>query len=472
MNILYLHCHDAGRYIEPYGCHVKTPNLSRLAREGVLFRQAHCGNPTCSPSRACLLTGQSAYSAGMLGLAHRGWRLKDYGQTLMSYLRGHGYHTVLCGQQHIANPPYAQQADAGYDEVLTLDAGFSTAPTLAEQFLDRKKDQPFFLDVGFFAPHRDGVGDFPRLFAPEDERYVIPPPILPDTPETRLDFALYAASVRSMDFAMGRVLEALERSGHADNTLVICTTDHGPAFPHMKCRLTDHGTGVMLLMRGPKGFGGGKVVDAMVSHIDVFPTVCEIIGVDTPDWVEGISFLPVVNGDLSKQRDQLFAEVNYHAAWEPMRSVRTSRWKYILQVGEDRKTKLPNIDNSLSKLILYDHGLAERQYLKEQLYDLYYDPQENCNLANSPDHIEVKEDMSLRLNTWMRNRDDFALSGERPVTDRMVVTDPEAYSSGGEMFANRVQLPWTSGLIAASPSSPDSGLNGREGSSSRLDNTE
>ena len=105
MNILYLHTHDTGRYIQPYGYAVSTPNLMNLAREGTLFRQAYCAGPTCSPSRAGLLTGMSPHSCGMLGLAHRGFRLYDYHQHLARFLGDHGYETVLCGVQHEAPDP-------------------------------------------------------------------------------------------------------------------------------------------------------------------------------------------------------------------------------------------------------------------------------------------------------------------------------------------------------------------------------
>ncbi len=106
-NILYIHSHDTGRYVQPYGYGVATPCIQRLAAEGVLFRQAFCAAPTCSPSRAALLTGQSAHSSGMLGLAHRGWKLHDYGQHILHTLKKIGYHTALAGIQHIAAGPDA-----------------------------------------------------------------------------------------------------------------------------------------------------------------------------------------------------------------------------------------------------------------------------------------------------------------------------------------------------------------------------
>src|SRR5947199_3399394 len=114
-NILYLHSHDTGRYIQPYGYAVRTLNLQKLAEESVLFRQAFDAAPTCSPSRAALLTGQCPHKNGMLGLAHRGFALNNYEQHLLHWLRPHGYRSTLIGVQHIAN----DSAMIGYDEVVS-----------------------------------------------------------------------------------------------------------------------------------------------------------------------------------------------------------------------------------------------------------------------------------------------------------------------------------------------------------------
>ncbi|MEM0964765.1 MAG: sulfatase [Verrucomicrobiota bacterium] len=433
-NILYLHCHDAGRYIQPFGYSVLTPNLQRLAEDGVLFRKAFCGNPTCSPSRACLLTGQSAHSAGMLGLAHRGWTLRDYGKTLMNFLRGHGYRTALCGQQHIAIPPFANPSEGGYDEILTLDTDFEKPIEEVRSFLARRQTSPFFLDVGLFAPHRNGTGgDFPRTAPPNDSRYVMPPPTLPDNPITRSDFALYQSSIRSTDEAFGQVLNALEENNLRENTLVVCTTDHGIAFPHMKCRLTDHGLGVFLILRGPGSFSGGRVIDSLVSQIDIFPTICEWLGVDPPDWLEGKSFLGLANGAQENTRNAVFAEVNFHASQEPGRAVRTDRWKYIRRYTDYDKTILPNIDNSLSKRYLHERGLAERTEPGELLFDLDFDPQESCNLAMDPDCAELKKELAYLLERWMSETADPLLEGRLPRTEGIIETPPDQFdSTGGE----------------------------------------
>ena len=117
------------------------------------------------------------------------------------------------------------------------------------------------------------IAVFPNRVPKTTRAIACPRPPLPDTPETRFDTAAYKTCVRILDTEIGRVLNAIDRAGLADNTLVISTTDHGIAFPMMKCNLTDHGIGVLLIMRGP-GFSGGKVIDGMVSQIDLFPTLC------------------------------------------------------------------------------------------------------------------------------------------------------------------------------------------------------
>ncbi|RIK46894.1 MAG: sulfatase, partial [Chloroflexi bacterium] len=212
-HIVYLHSHDTGRWLQPYGYAVATPNLQRLAEEGVLFRRAFCAAPTCSPSRAALLTGQCAHASGMIGLAHRGFRLRDERQHLAHYLRDAGYTTVLCGMQHVTRDPHG----TGYTRVLELaNRSAAVVAPAAADFLRSRPAAPFFLDVGFEETHRD----FP---SGGDGRYVQPPRPLPDAPEIRQDTADFIRSAHDLDLGIGQVLAALEESGLTDNTLVIYT---------------------------------------------------------------------------------------------------------------------------------------------------------------------------------------------------------------------------------------------------------
>jgi N-sulfoglucosamine sulfohydrolase len=219
-NILYVHSHDTGRYVQPYGHPVPTPTIQRLADQGLLFRQAFCAAPTCSGSRACLLTGQWAHSNGMIGLAHRGFELHDYGHHLVRTLRDAGYWTGLIGEQHLSRDPGV----LGYDHVADIENHHvdAVAPA-ARRLIEEHPSEPFFLSIGFFETHRE-------YFAPtsvRDSLYSLPPANLPDTPETRRDIASYKASARSLDHGVGAVLNALDEQDLADQTVVILTTDHG-----------------------------------------------------------------------------------------------------------------------------------------------------------------------------------------------------------------------------------------------------
>ena len=141
-------------------------------------------------------------------------------------------------------------------------------------------------------------------------------------------------------------------SGLADDTLVFFTTDHGIAFPKMKCHLYDSGIGVSLIVRYPGHGQPGQVIDALVSHLDIYPTVCEIAGVPAPPWLEGVSLVPLLDGTATQVRDEIFAEVTYHAAYEPMRCVRTPRWKYIRYFDDFDLVVKPNIDDGLQQAVL------------------------------------------------------------------------------------------------------------------------
>jgi N-sulfoglucosamine sulfohydrolase len=424
INVLYVHSHDTGRYIQPYGHAVPTPNLQKLAEEGVLFRQAFNAAPTCSPSRSCLLTGYNAHSNGMLGLAHRGFSLNDPSQHLAAFLGRAGYVTGVFGVQHVM--PKAREREIGYTYYRNENAGAPNVAARAVEFIKSRPKQPFFIDAGFHETH--------RKFAPathdQDVRYTLPPTPIPDTPQTRRDMAEFKASAKIMDDAVGAILAALEQTGQAANTLVISTTDHGVPFPEMKCNLTDHGMGVLLTLRGPGVLRGGKVIDAMVSHLDLYPTICELLKLDPPNWLEGKSLIPLVAGTTNSIRDQVVAEVNYHAAYEPKRAVRTARWKYIKRFDGRGHPNLPNCDDGLSKSLWLDNGWRERQVPTESLFDLMFDPAERHNVAGDAASLHALAEMRGRLDRWMKATNDPLLHGSVAAPSGAVVNDPNGTSPG------------------------------------------
>jgi N-sulfoglucosamine sulfohydrolase len=428
-NVLYLHSHDTGRYVQPYGYPVPTPNIQHMADQGVLFRQAFCAAPVCSGSRAALLTGQCTHATGMLGLAHRGYRLRHPERHIVNVLREAGYWTGLVGEQHVSEDP----GDLGYDLVVDLDSTrvSEVAPAATKLIATRAaQDQaPFFLSVGFFETHRE-------FFEPSSIRDVLysrPPENVPDNAQTRRDMASFRASARALDQGVGTVLNALEENGLADDTLVFFTTDHGLAFPDAKCTMYDRGIGVMLLVRGPGGFERGRVSDALVTHLDLYPTICDVVGLEHPPWLEGRSLLPLVRGDVAEVHDEVFAEVTYHAAYEPQRAVRTKRYKYMRRYDDRHPGRvLANLDDSLTKDVLLAAGWAHVPPPWEALFDLWLDPSEGSNRIDDPALASVADDLRRRLHDWMLRTGDPLIDGPVPqgvgtfvnTVDQVSASDP------------------------------------------------
>ena len=238
------------------------------------------------------------------------------------------------------------------------------------------------MSVGFFETHRS-------FFAPSSVRdrvYSLPPPFLPDTPEIRQDVAAYKASARSLDHGVGSVLNTLNETGLDRDTLVICTTDHGLAFPTAKASLLDRGIGVMMILRGA-GFDGGIAHDALVSQLDVFPTICELAGIEPPPWLQGRSLVPLVAGtEPPGARREIFSELTYHAAYEPQRAIRTERFKYIRRFDDYPYPVLANCDDSPSKDAYLARGWATRPVARERLHDLFFNPGEGRNSIDDPDY--------------------------------------------------------------------------------------
>lgn len=434
MNIVYIHSHDTGRYIQPYGHAVPTPNLMKLAQEGVLFRNAYCGGPTCSPSRAALLTGMAPHASGMMGLAHLGFRIDDYGRHLVQYLNRNGYETALAGIQHeapeiemigyqrILGRPEVDMADFEFDSI-TYDT--DNAKAAAAYILERKAgDQPFFLSFGMFNTHLN----FPAPSEEFNPNYLMPPHPFHDNKQTREVMAGYMTSASIMDRSAGIVIDAIEEAGLRQDTLVIFTTDHGLPFPMMKCNLYDTGIGVALMLRTPDGLRVGDAEDALVSHEDLFPTICELAGLPAPEWLQGRSLVPLLRKETDRIRDEIFAEVTYHAGYEPMRCIRTDRYKYIKYFDDHAQYVPVNLDQSEIKRFVVDHGFLRGARPREMLFDLFLDPVERVNLAGDAAFQALKEELSGRLERWMIETNDPIMQGPVPLpAGGKVLGGPESY---------------------------------------------
>ncbi|TVQ23810.1 MAG: sulfatase [Spirochaetaceae bacterium] len=443
-NIVLLHCHDAGRAVQPYGWPVATPNLQRFAEQGVLFRKCFAAAPTCGPSRTAMLTGQYPHQVGMYGLpGAQGWTIDDIDKHLVHQLNRVGYQTVLAGCQHEVD--HHDLSPLGYSRILDTrpQCGEFYQETIdhVERYLAERSqsaaasgdthDTPFFLSIGLDEPHRNnlarpelGIGtesarfSKTRYYDPErlDARYTAPLATLPDLPEIRRDVESLYEGVRIMDEYMGRVLYAIGHYGLDDSTIVIVTTDHGIEFPGGKKTLSDYGTGVMLMMRAPAlvadgGFAGGRVIEPIVSHLDLYPTLMDLIGCERPEWLEGESLVPLVTGRVAALHDEVFTEQTYHGTLEPLRAVRTERYKLIrrhLPTGPLMRHDGP------STPIVDAHGWYDRETGHEELFDLYRDPQEACNRITDPSMVPIADDLRERMDRWMARTDDCFVGGEFP----------------------------------------------------------
>ncbi|MCL2833275.1 MAG: sulfatase [Treponema sp.] len=411
MNIIYMHTHDSGRYIQPYGFNIPTPNLLNLAKESTLFRHCYSAAPVCSASRASLLTGTWPHVNGMIGLAHRGFTLNDYSMHLSKYLAAHDYETALAGAQHEDVHP----ENLGYQRILKNEKQPDTENTdsvtrdlhsakIAVEYLEEKalKKDKFFLSFGMTNTHRK----YPDHKGRVDDAYVQPPFPLYDTRANREDMADYMTSASVVDQCAGIVIDTLAKTGLDKNTLVIFTTDHGIAFPNMKCSLYDTGIGVSLIVRYPGNSAAGKATDALVSQIDLFPTICELCGLPIPQWTRGKSLKPVLENPDASVNKAIFAEVTYHAAYEPMRCVRTDRYKLIRHFDFHNQRPPSNTDDGLSKRFVMEAGFFKHPIPREQLFDLWLDPVERINLINDPEYQNTYKELSLLLWDWMEKTDD------------------------------------------------------------------
>jgi N-sulfoglucosamine sulfohydrolase len=381
-NILFLFADDWGRYASCYapldgpgGINdvVRTPHVDAIAKQGVLFRNAHVSAPSCTPCRSALLTGQHFWRTGtgaiLLGAV---WdpSLPSFPPLLEQAGYHVGYAHKVWGPGTPANAPFrreqAYQKRGGRvnqfsQNVTQLVAGgadleAAKAEILAEvrgnfhDFLAARPDAaPFCFWFGPTNVHRQwtkGSGKALWGIDPDDLEGRLPPH-LPDVPEVREDVADYLGEIAAWDAAVGTMLAELEASGLRDNTLVVLSGDHGPpGFPHGKCNLYGFGTGVCLAIAGP-GVRGGRVVDDFTSLTDLAPTFLETAGLPVPEGMTGRSLRPVLaaetGGLVDATRTQVFTGRERHVASAradfkpyPQRAIRTATHALIVNFRPDR----------------------------------------------------------------------------------------------------------------------------------------
>jgi N-sulfoglucosamine sulfohydrolase len=415
-DVVVITCHDLGRHLGCYGvASVRSPNLDRLAAAGARFDLAFCTAPQCSPSRASLATGRYPHSHGVMGLTHDGfdWDLADGERHIAALLAEHGFETHLVGLQHVTRDVdrlgFQQRHADGHGDG-TGSAGSREVATAVEELLrDRQGGAPLYLEVNFFEPHRPY--DFGGV-RPDAAADVSVPGYLPDIPEAREELAALQGAVHEADLAVGRVLDAIDRAGMSERALVIFSADHGLAMPRAKCTLYDPGIGIALLARWPDGgVRRGTAVPGLVSNVDVVPTILEAAGLPIPAEVQGTSLLPRLRGQAAPAREAIFAEKTFHSHYDPMRCVRTERYKHIRNFETAFAVDVPG-DVQRGAIFRADPAryAADRRALVE-LYDLEADPLEQRNLAGSPEVVEVQRSLDRTLWRWMSDTSDPLLRG-------------------------------------------------------------
>jgi N-sulfoglucosamine sulfohydrolase len=430
-NILFIIADDQGLDAGCYGGVVKTPNIDRLAAEGTLFAQGYATVSSCSSSRSVLYTGLYSHSNGMYGLAHdvHNQSLLDWVVTVPRLMSAAGYATALVGKKHI-RPEKALAYDA---ELVPEKPGIRDVAALAGavgSFIREQSGKPFFITVGFSDPHRaqENFGNtrawpnVPRVqYKPAE---VVIPAHLPDLPAVRNDLAQYYESVSRLDRGVGLILAELENTGHTQDTVVIFLSDNGRPFPGAKTCLYDEGIHLPLIIRAPKGARGARS-EAMVSWVDITPTILDLAHVPSPSGyqLQGRSLVPVLNDRRPLGWDQVFASHSFHEInqYYPMRAMRTRRYAYIMNLAHELSFPIAgDVASSPSwKAITADGaGLGKRSldaYLHrpaEELYDVWNDPGQLINLVGRAEHRDTLRQMREAVRKWRALTRDPWLAGQ------------------------------------------------------------
>lgn len=415
-NIIMITADDlAWRELSCYGNQeLNTPNIDRLAEEGVKFNRCFVVSSSCSPSRASLITGQYPHTNGVTGLTHLHpfSQLSPFHRTLPEMLEDIQFNTCLEGKWHVA--PYMPAGWFGYQERLSglfgEDMWIQNADKTVD-FIKQNKNNRFYLEVNYMNNHRkdDGEFYFDPDFPKDPEQVHVPEYYtLPQWPEIKLEIAKYYSQTEKMDHMIGRILDTLDEEGLAENTLVVFVSDNGPPFPGNKMTLYDRGTAVPLLVRWPARFPAKKEVDHLINTIDIMPSILESAGISIPEDIQGKSFYKLATGESDEAlRDALFMEMTYHVDYVPTRAIRTDRYKYMRNYSDNA------IGLDQNNHMDWAHRLCELPNQpwksprpKEELYDLLNDPHEQVNLVEVEEYQSVLLNLKERLDQHMRETND------------------------------------------------------------------
>lgn len=430
-----------------------TPGFDRVAREGVLFRYAFTASPSCAPARSAILTGRNIWEIDEAGVLFG--TLKGKHKLFTHELGNNGYELASTGKTWGPGRLQGLKAVAGkayhQHKLAKRKPGMSNLDYAKnfEQFLsEREKGKPFCFWYGSSEPHqRYEVGAWKKTGKQlKDARL---PKCLPDDPVTRGEILDYGLEIEHFDAHLLRMVEALEKQGLLENTIIVVTSDHGNPMPRSKCNLYDSGTRVPLAVRYPKRIPGGRVVDDIVNLTDVGPTLLEMAGVAVPEVMSGRSLRPTLtsrkDGLVDATRDFTVTAFERHIIARrnglgyPMRSIRTHDFAYIRNYEPERwpaggpefvsshQGFYGDCDKGASKTFILKHyqepeiapyyQLAFAKRPGEELYDMKNDPGQLKNLADDPKYAQIKKQLEARMVGYLKKTGDPRMKGLSPWDD-------------------------------------------------------
>lgn len=399
----------------PYGNNViKTPNINKLAEEGLVFDNAFLTTSSCSPSRCSILTGRYPHSTGAPELH---MPLPADQVLFAGELQKAGYYTVVAGKYHIGK----QRQE--FNQI------FGGNPSGCENWVkalqERPKDKPFFMWLAAMDPHR--IYQANTIPKPHDPAQVLVPPFLPDADSTRKDLALYYDEISRLDSYLGQVMAELKNQNIDENTLVIYMTDNGRPFPRCKTRMYDSGIKTPFIVRWPEKIEKGRT-NALLSSIDIAPTFCELAGVPLSETFQGVSFAPILKDYSANTREYIVGEHNWHDYQAHERAIRNHKYLYIRNTFPEFNASPPaDAVRSLTyEEMIKMHKLGELNENQldcfveprkaEELYDVVNDPLQLTNLAEDKDYKEALIEMRGMLDKWILEFEDTI--PENPTPDK------------------------------------------------------
>ena len=436
LNVLLITADDLNyNSVGAYGCMVPdiTPNIDRLASEGVRFTEAYMNIAICQPSRQSMMTGRYPHRNGAMGFEP----IDRSVPTLQEQLRSAGYLNAIIGKEKHLKPVDKFCWDFCIrEEDVASGMGIGRDPDLyykyTAKFLERakKENKGFFLNANAHDPHRPFAGSdnekkywgsdlpkFTRKIAPEE---ITVPDFLADLPEVRKEIAEYYTSVYRCDQVVGAILKALDESGFAENTMVVFISDNGISIPFAKgnCYLNSNKT--PWIMRWPNQIPAGSVDSThLISGIDFMPTVLHALHLSKVPDMDGFSFLPILKGKVQKKRDVVFTQMHklFSGREYPMRCVVHGDYGYIVNFWSDEEFHFTGdalsgrTFKAMKEAALDNPGIAERVQLlryrvDEELYNFKRDPNGLVNLINDPNLMEAQEQLKRLIHDEMKRSED------------------------------------------------------------------